>query len=263
MTKSKSASNLKRGGVVFVQAAFRSWTAALVCLMASGVFVRGEKAAQADVPGSLTIAVTYAGTVPKSKVPDHLGKRRDILHVHKKSKGLAFVVAYLLPSAEGALPDLHVKAKPSAVHIEQKDLTFIPHVVSVKAGQPVKFTNDDSDNHNVRTVSLDPKNQFNMFTPTDGAYVHRFRADRKQRPVQVGCSIHAWMRAWIYVFEHPFHGVSDRDGKLAIARIPPGKYRLAIRQPDVGFRREQTIEIKPGKMLELQIRFAEKELKIP
>ena len=61
------------------------------------------------------------------------------------------------------------------------------------AGQPVKFTNSDPANHNVRTAVTERTNQFNVFTGADGSYTHRFTP--QPEPIRVGCDIHPWMRA--------------------------------------------------------------------
>jgi hypothetical protein len=52
-----------------------------------------------------------------------------------------------------------------------------------------------------------PANQFNIVAAPNQPYEHVF--EPQKHPVQIGCSLHAWMRAWIYVFGHPWFALSS------------------------------------------------------
>lgn len=39
-------------------------------------------------------------------------------------------------------------------------------------------------------------------------------------PVTVSCSIHTWMKAYIWAFPHPFAAVTDKDGNFTIKNVP-------------------------------------------
>lgn len=56
---------------------------------------------------------------------------------------------------------------------------------------------------------------------------------------------HAWPRAYIAVFDHPYFAVTSADGKFSIDGIPPGKYTLATWHERTG-KHEQPIEISAG-----------------
>lgn len=227
----------------------------LLILSVGGLFA-------AEEPGNVKITVTYAGEIPTAKVKDEKGVRRELIHVDKKSRGLRFAACYLTPAEGEALAAPKVDAqKLPVVEVNQKDLTFVPHVIAVREGQRVRFSNSDFDNHNVRAASLDARNVFNTFTPTDGSYQHRFFADRKNRPINIGCSIHPWMQAWVFVFEHPWHAVTNPQGQAALSGIPPGKYRLVIVQPDIGAKSEKAIIVQAGKTLALKFEFTAKDVK--
>lgn len=199
----------------------------------------------------------FDGKVPKAKVIDESGRNRDLIEVDPKSSGLRFAVVFLLEAPKSETP-----AKLDEVRIDQKDFTFVPRIVTVRAGQVVKFTNSDSANHNVRGASLLPKNEFNVYTGTLGESVQRFVADPKHRPIRLGCDIHAWMTGWVYVFDHPYHAVTDRDGRFELRGVPPGKHRLAIRQPDVGFSREVEVVVTDSEATNVEIRFRDEDLRL-
>jgi hypothetical protein len=139
---------------------------------------------------------------------------------------------------------------------------FVPHLVAVRVGQPVKFTSSDVANHNVRAISLEQKNQFNRFTGGGDSYTHRFTAERRNRPVRIGCDLHRWMGAWVFVFEHSRFAVTGEDGSYRVGDLPPGKYTLSFRQPDGGLRADRDIEIAAGKKTTVDFEFTEKDLRL-
>ncbi|MBI4324214.1 MAG: carboxypeptidase regulatory-like domain-containing protein [Chloroflexi bacterium] len=151
-------------------------------------------------------------------------------------------------TATGAAPQT---APP--VTVDQRDHAFTPRLVAVRAGQPVNFTNSDPANHNVRTSSLIARNVFNVFTGMDGKYQHRFVADPEQRPVRLGCDIHPWMRGWIYVFDHPHFAVTDEQGRFRIGSVPPGQYKLLLRQPDLRHAVERAVTVSAGETAKVEV----------
>lgn len=146
--------------------------------------------------------------------------------------------------------------------MDQRDHEFVPRVLAVRSGQPVRFTNSDPANHNVRASSPQPANEFNVFTGVEGSYTHHFVADPQQRPVRVGCDIHPWMRGWIYVLDEPNFGVSDALGRLRLGPLPPREYVLAIRQPDIAYATERPVTVKAGETTRLQIELGAKDLRL-
>lgn len=210
-----------------------------------------------DTTGTLRGRVFFDGKVPKAKVIDESGRNRDLIEVDPKSSGLRFAAVFLLDAPKTESP-----AKLEELRIDQKDFTFVPRIVTVRSGQAVKFTNSDSANHNVRGASLLPKNEFNVYTGTSGESIQRFIADPKNRPIRLGCDIHAWMTGWVYVFDHPYHAVTDSDGRFELRGVPLGKHRLAIRQPDVGFFRDIEIVVTDSAATNVEVRFRDEDLRL-
>jgi plastocyanin len=140
-----------------------------------------------------------------------------------------------------------------AASMDQRDHEFVPRVLAVRSGQPVRFSNSDPANHNVRTSSSREENEFNVYTPAESSYTRRFVFDPQQRPVRVGCDIHPWMRGWVYVFDHPWFDVTDERGQFRIQAVADGEYTLRIRQPDIRFEHEQSIRIAKGVVAPVEI----------
>jgi plastocyanin len=108
---------------------------------------------------------------------------------------------------------------PRAV-MDQRNETFVPHLLAVMTGTTVDFPNSDRIYHNV--FSLSKARTFDL-----GRYaVGRSKSIRFERPgiVRVFCDIHSHMSAFILVFNHPFFAITDTDGRYRIDRVPPGNY---------------------------------------
>jgi plastocyanin len=104
--------------------------------------------------------------------------------------------------------------------MDQRNETFVPHVLAITTGTTVDFPNSDSFYHNV--FSLSKTKAFDLGRYAAG----NSRPIRFDRPgiVRVFCDIHAHMNAYILVFGHPFFAMTDRDGRYRIENVPPGTY---------------------------------------
>lgn len=222
---------------------------ALALLSLPTCLLLGGPTAAADKPGSIAGVVRYTGEVPPpqkvvtsdGRVIDH----RDLV-VEPKGKGLRDVVAVLEDAP--AQPKV-TNARPA--YIDQREMVYLPRVVAVRHGQAVSFDNNDSCNHSVLASSTLPANQFNVFVASGKPYEHVFAPQK--HPVQIGCSLHAWMRAWVYVVPHPWFAVSDARGNFEIKDVPPGKHTLWLRHPDTGHQEHREVEVQAGKTLELTV----------
>jgi len=148
-------------------------------------------------------------------------------------------VVYLDKAPGGAfeLPE------PGRAAMDQKDQTFVPHVLAITVGTIVDFPNSDLTFHNV--FSLSKTKVFDLGRYSRG----KSKAVRFDRPgvVQVFCDIHSHMSAYILVFAHRYFAVMDRTGNFAITGVPPGSYSLAVwHEGDVRETRALTIPESGG-----------------
>jgi hypothetical protein len=44
--------------------------------------------------------------------------------------------------------------------------------------------------------------------------------------IPVKCNIHAWMKTYIAVLDHPFFAVTDETGAFSFDGLPPGDYTI-------------------------------------
>jgi plastocyanin len=199
--------------------------------------------------GAISGLVRFTGAVPKSEtitVSDGSTIKHSDLVVNPDTKGLRYVAAILDDApAQARLKD----AKP--VLVDQLDWIFTPRVVAVQHGQAVRFDNNDSVNHGVMALSNLKENQFNTAAAPGNPITHVFQPQK--RPIIIGCGLHPWMRAWVFVVEHPWFAVTDDKGKFRIENVPPGKYTLSLTQSDTGLRERRSIEVHEGKTTELTV----------
>jgi len=120
--------------------------------------------------------------------------------------------------------------------VDQKDLTFTPHILPVPVGATVFFPNHDKVDHNVFSLSRTKKFNFGSYKPGEN------KSTRFDKPgiVELRCDVHAEMLAYIMVMKNPFFGITDAKGRFqipdadylkragltGIETIPAGKYTV-------------------------------------
>ena len=111
-----------------------------------------------------------------------------------------------------------------AVILESRGCVFSPHVLTLQAGQRLTFMNLDPVPICLHGVpSLNP--EFHRVGPKRGPPLDLvFAREEVAFPVKDDCYV--WMKCWVGVLSHPFHGVTDREGRLAI-KVPPGEYEVS------------------------------------
>lgn len=155
--------------------------------------------------------------------------------VDAKSKGLANVVVFLRPDsddreakfpAEKIHPDL-AKPKAATHTVDQPKCQFEPRVVVAREGDKLVVKNSSGIAHNVN-FSSEALN-FNVTVPggKDHAVKDDLKADR--RPSLFKCDIHPWMQGRLFVFDHPYYALTNKDGEFELKDVPVGKWRVVYR----------------------------------
>jgi plastocyanin len=110
--------------------------------------------------------------------------------------------------------------------MDQKNLTFIPHVLPVLMGTTVDFLNSDDVLHNVFTPNKCAE-KFNLGTWPKG----KIRSGTFKKPGCIAvmlCNVHPEMESFILVLETPYYAVSEKDGSYIIKNVPAGTYTLMV-----------------------------------
>jgi plastocyanin len=154
-------------------------------------------------------------------------------------------VVYLDPAPRAAFD---ARDEPGA-RMDQRNETFVPHVLAIVAGTKVDFPNSDHTYHNV--FSLSKTKSFDL-----GRYaVGRSKSVRFERPgiVRVFCDIHSHMSAFILVFAHRYFAVTDEEGRYRIDSIPPGTYTVMTWNESAPLDARQVVIPEAGGEVELNV----------
>ena len=149
-----------------------------------------------------------------------------------KVKGLrspANILVYLTKA-----PKVSVDLSQTKFMMDQRNLTFIPHILPIPVGATVHFPNNDKVDHNVFSLSRTKKFNLGSFKPGESQTV----LFDKPGIVELRCDLHAEMAAYIMVLKNPYFTVTDakgrfeipdtkyleQNGMVGIADLPAGKY---------------------------------------
>jgi len=146
-------------------------------------------------------------------------------------------------------PALAKAAKPN-VEIDQPCCRFIPHVLAAQEGQTMVIKNSAPVPHNAKWTSRN-NGEINPLLPSGGQFKVQPPLVAERFPINVECSIHPWMKAYVWVFKHPYFAVTDDDGNFEIKNAPVmgGKLRLVMwHEGGVAgdWRMGESITVKPG-----------------
>ena len=138
----------------------------------------------------------------------------------------AVVSVELLEPSE-PLPDSPATDETPTAVIAQQNEQFEPFVSAVKAGTAISFPNQDEILHNVYSFSKAKKFQLPLYrekAPTPVVF-------DQPGTVILGCNIHDWMVAYVYVLDTPYFAKSGADGVVALSGLPAGRYRVQVYHP--------------------------------
>jgi plastocyanin len=211
----------------------RAWAS----VVAVGALAAAVEAAAADgtIRGRVEVRREAATTSARPNVAD-LGPTRAPDAAERKRS-----VVYLEAAPQGAFEE----GARARVVLDQRNQTFVPHVLAIQAGTNVDFPNNDQTYHNV--FSLSRAKRFDL-----GRYPKsQVRTVRFDRPgvVRVFCDIHSHMSAFILVFAHRYFATTDEGGAYRIEGVPAGSYRL-VAWNDGQERELRTVEVPAGGAVE-------------
>jgi plastocyanin len=137
---------------------------------------------------------------------------------------LADVVVTAAPMQGGRPPS--ARPAPARIDLDQKGREFMPHVLPVRVGTPVYFPNGDEIQHHVYSFSPAKRFEIKLYTGTPSEPVVFDRPG----VAALGCNIHDWMLAFVYVTDAPHFTKTDATGRWTL-EVPEGDYRLTLWHP--------------------------------
>ena len=208
--------------------------------------------------GRITGTIDFDGPIPRDSViqlaADQMGCGQSITDARVEHSG---------PRIGGAvvwLTDIRA-GKPLAVErrfeLSNKDCILTPRIQAVITSGTLNVASEDAALHRNRIINVATGETEGIAPFNDNGEVVPFdRLLSKPAQLEVVCDFHAWQRAWILVFDHPYFALSARSGDFSIADIPAGTYRVKAWHPVLGIA-EQTVTIAAGQDAKLALKLVQ------
>ena len=113
--------------------------------------------------------------------------------------------------------------------VDQINKEFVPFVKPLFVGSPVYFPNKDNIRHHVYSFSPAKTFELPLYAGTPAKPV----VFDKPGVVTIGCNIHDWMIAHIYVAETSYFGTTGSQGRVKLENLPPGPYAVRVWHPSM------------------------------
>jgi plastocyanin len=133
------------------------------------------------------------------------------------------------PNAVVWLDAVSALAGPDAKRpvLDQRNLSFSPHVLAVRVGAWVDFPNNDRVFHNVFSFRDGKKFDLGLY-PVGARKPVQFDKPGLSR---IFCNIHPNMAAYVLAVPTPYFSVTDERGAFTIQQVPPGTFTYHAWRP--------------------------------
>lgn len=118
-------------------------------------------------------------------------------------------------------------SSPGRIVLDQRNLSFSPHVLAVRVGTTVEFPNNDRVFHNVFSFRDGKRFDLGMY-PVGTKQLVAFDRPGVSR---IFCNIHPNMAAYVVALDTPYFAVADKSGAFTISSVPPGTYTFGAWRP--------------------------------
>jgi plastocyanin len=154
------------------------------------------------------------------------------------------------------LDPANIQFSQKKAEVKQQDLTFIPFVSAYQTGTAVDFPNMDKTRHHVYSFSAAKVFELKLYANKPEAPVVFDQAGI----IALGCNIHDYMQAYIYVGDSQFLQVTDTKGQVNFSSVPDGNYQLKLWHPwqNADWVTQQ-IQIKDGQAMSYQLAITAQE----
>jgi len=198
--------------------------------------------------GSITGTVKFEGTPPVFR-PIDMSAEAACVQANPKPVAppvivlgehgtLANVVVYV----KSGLGSYHFDTPKDPDVLDQVGCMYEPHVLGMMARQKLDINNTDPIVHNVHPVPHENR-AWNQSQPVGSAPIET-EFDNPDFAIPVLCNLHPWMRAYVFVFSHPYFDVTTMAGTFDLKNVPPGTYTVEAWQEKYGTQ-HQTVTIGP------------------
>ena len=192
-----------------------------------------------------------------------------------RNQGISEVIVFLKDVQKGK------PFSPRPQTLKAVNCRFSPYIALLHSGETATVENWDPVEHRLeiyqrtqrggrfifqRALPRNPKIQKSDFLIREKHGTHQLGSAVSYRghspgPLVFRCSFHEFMEAWVFVLDHPYFSMTDREGNFSITDIPSGEYTLVVWHP-LG-QSEKTIKIMANQTLKLNLEFRPDPLLYP
>ncbi|WP_432280166.1 methylamine utilization protein [Shewanella aestuarii] len=147
--------------------------------------------------------------------------------VDTQGQQLEDTVVELIPIKEGRHELNKLMPPTSQYEMRQKNRIFSPFVLAVPQGAKVHFPNLDRTRHHVYSFSPAKEFELKLYIGVTESPIEFDKAGL----VAIGCNIHDYMQAYIYVSSSPVFSVSNEVGQIQFSDLVIGEYQLKVWHP--------------------------------
>jgi hypothetical protein len=218
-----------------------------VPLVAQSAAAAGYESVAVSNGGSIVGVVRVAKPLPSPPPPLEVFKNKAVCGATVPNETLVIAADGALRYAVVALEGITRGRAPEPeafTVIDNVDCRFVPHVASASVGQWLIFRNSDPILHNA-DGRLGRTTLFNVGLPK-GREVRRPLVEPGL--VEITCDVrHTWMKAYVFVAEHPYHAVTDIEGAYEIRDVPPGRHAVRVWHERLGEQHKEA-NVEGGKL---------------
>lgn len=233
----------------------------VVSVATSGAYQADDTIEGVTVQGRVKLAGLPMDTAPIRvyRDGDYCGETipSETAVINPSTKGFVNAIVSLVGVERGK--PLIPSQSPLILEIESKKCRFVPHVSATVVGATLEIRNLDPILHNLharRDTRFGPT-VMNVIQPAGTRSVQKPFSDAGF--LDVRCDVHAFMSAFIHVFDHPYFAITDSSGSFVMTKVPPGLYTLHIWHEQLGAQ-ERTINVLSGENVTFEIEIGGKNL---
>lgn len=214
--------------------------------------------------GSISGSIRLDGEPPKFKPIDMSAEAACV-----QANSSPVVPQIVVTGAHGALANVVVYVKsglgsyrfdlPSTpVALDQKGCMYEPRILAVMARQTFEVHNEDQTIHNVHAMPRENR-AWNKSEPVGDPPIEA-NFTKPELAIPIACNIHPWMRAFMFVFAHPYFAITPKTGDFELKGVPPGTYVIEAWQERFGFQ-DQTVTLGPHENKSISFTFVSEKSK--
>jgi plastocyanin len=134
--------------------------------------------------------------------------------------GIAQAVVFVSALPTTAAPH----TRPRSIIMDQVNNEFVPTLLPIAVGTKVSFPNHDQIHHHVYSFSRTKNFELPLYKSEKALPVHFDHPG----VVKIGCNIHDWMYAIIFVAPTPYFALTNGAGTFLLKDLPPGAYPVTV-----------------------------------